>query len=1019
MIVLIVAILGVTSLLNLKLALMPELDIAIAIVTASYEGAGPEEVENMVTKPLESALGTVSNLSSITTSSSSGSALLVLTFEDGTNMDSAALKIRENIDLVKRFLPNGVDPYVLQIDPNMLESITIGITGTQDLVELKNTLDNSIINRLEKLEGVASVNTSGGREREISINLKPDRLSSYGLNPSQIATLLAAENRNLPGGIITQGDLQLQIRSTGEFTSIADIRNLNIGTIRGLNLTLADVADVVETYKKTSSYAIINGQMGISLSIMKQSIANTVDVSDNVNAELLNLQRDFPDLSFILVRDSARFVKTSINNVWSAVYQATLFAVIVLFVFTGETRSSIIIGMSIPISILATITIMYFLGMTLNMVTLISLVISVGMLVDNSIVVLENIMRHMEMGKDNLTASIEATKEIMISVMGSTLTTVIVFVPVLYTTGLAGEMFKQLGLVLGISLMSSLVVALTFVPMASSKLLRATDSISSANRSKLWQSWNKQLLKLDTGYAKLLAYSLNHKTSVIIITTVAVILTGSIISQMGMEMTPTMDMSTFTITITLPKGSLIEETGSIAENVMSRIEYHPAIDNVSLTVGSGSGVMSLLSGGATNEATLIVNLLPKEEREPILAVADEIRNSIGSIAGADITVSANSMGGGAGVLGGSNSIDLMLFGDDMEVLEETADRISELISVIPYLSNIKSSISEGSPQANVKIDRQKASFYNLQPANIAATVQMAINGTLVTRYKDDGNEIDVMLRYNPDDTDNLQDLENMIFTTPTGARVALHEIATISLEKGPSSITKENSKRYVSVTADIEGTDLGSVTGIVDALLVDFPFEAGYYYEHGGTYTMMMESFETLIYALLLGFVLVYMVIASQFESLIYPFIIIFSVPIAMTAGLFGLFITGQTISVLAIIGLILLVGVVVNNGIVLVDFIHILREEGNSTRDAILGACPVRLRPILMTTITTVVGLIPTLFATGEGSEIQTPLGAIVASGLSASTLVTLVLIPVLYEIVYDFRNRKTKIKTEIATNE
>ncbi|MCL2498188.1 MAG: efflux RND transporter permease subunit [Symbiobacteriaceae bacterium] len=1016
MLFLITVIMGFMALVDLKQALLPEVNVNIAVVRAEFSGAGPDEVESMVIKLLESALGTVSGLSEMTTTASNGNALLMLVFEDGVNMDSAALLIRERVDLVRQFLPSGVEPMVLAVNPNMLDNLTIGITGNMDLVDLKTLIDNNISNRLEKLDGVASVSDRGGKEREIAINLKPDRMNSYGVSATQVAQLIAAENRNVPGGDLIQGDMQLQVRTQGEFASIKEIEDLLIPNARGMVLTIKDIAEVVSGYKEQSSYTIINGIPGMTLTVQKQSTANTVEVSDRVNAELVLLRRDFPELQFTVANDSARFIKTSINNVWNAALQATLLAVIILFIFLGEWRSSLIIAVSIPSSILATLALMFFFGFTINMVTLMSLVISVGMLVDNSIVVLENIMRHMEMGKDKVTAALDGSKEIIISIMGSTLTTVVVFVPILFTTGIAGEMLQQLGFVITMALGVSLLVSLTFVPMACSQLLRVEYSVTASTRGSAWQSWNAQLLRLHNGYHHLLLWALNHKRIVITITLGFVTVTGLLLGTMGMNMIPNMDMSMVTIDITLPRGSLLTETGSVAEEILQRVRSHPAVADALLTVGGG-GAMNAAAGSASHRASILANLHPKQSRAPIHQITEELKQRISLFPDVELTISSQGgvVGGGAAWLGMGSSLSLNLYGEDMELLRSHAERIIDIISVLPAVANPQSSLKEGAMQANIRVDRVKAAYYGLQPASVAATVQMAVTGFTVTKYKEDGNDIDVVIRYNPEDLLYLEDLQNIVLSTATGGRVALHEIATIEMGQDRGDITKINSRRYVTISAEIIGSDLNTVSQEVSSLLANYVMEDSYSWELGSTYTTMMDSFTDLGIALALGFIMVYMVVASQFESLIYPFIIIFSIPVSMTAGLFGLFVTAQSINLLAIIGLILLMGVVVNNGIVLVDFIHILRQEGKSTREAILEAGPVRLRPILMTTITTVVGLLPLLLATGEGSELQAPMGAIIAYGLSFATLITLILIPTLYEMIYDFREgvRQKRVHT------
>lgn len=1001
MVVLIVVILGIVSLTNLKQELMPEMDLGIAIVISTYDGAGPQEIETLVTKPLEDALSTVTNLKDITSTSSSGTSIIVLEFNDGTDMDNAALKMRENIDIYKRLLPSGVEPRVLQIDPNMMQTFTVGVSADMDIVKLKEIVDDKIVNRLEKLDGVGSVSDSGGKEREISIELYPDKLAGYGISATQVAGILSSENVNMVGGNLNQGELELQVRTTGEFQSVSEIENLPITTAKGLVIRLSDIAKVTDGYKKVTSYSMINSKEGIVLTISNQSTANTVEVSDRINAELERLRIDYPELDFTVIMDTSSFIRTSISNVWSTAFQATVLAVLVLLLFLGNFRSSAIIGVAIPVSLIATAALMYFANLTMNMITLNALVISVGMLVDNSIVVLESISRHLEEGKDPKTAALIGAQEVGSSVVGSTLTTVVVFVPVLFVTGIAGKMFGQLGLILSFSLISSLAVSLTFVPMACSKFLKPNDNLKHRLKflDSIWMGWSRLFAKLESGYGKLLKFSITHKKTVILVFIAFVLATGSVIGFMGMEFTANMDQGYISISVSTPRGSQLEEISEVTDIVLNRIENIDVIEEISVSVGSGDGMASLF-GSSANSSDITIKLIPKTERPDIDAVTEEIRTAIGEIVNAEVTVTSSGVSGG-------NTVSFSIYSDDLDTLSKTGDDMVQLISELPMIRNAENSLQKGYPQARVIIDRNKASSYGLQASSIASTVNMAINGKTVTKYKISGSEIDVVMRYLPERLEYLPDLENLSVITPAGASVPLYEVAEIVNEEGPASITKKNSRRYITVSADFIDSDLGTVTNEIRKVLDNYSFEGDSSYEFGGTYVTMMESFSALGIALILGFILVYMVIASQFESLAYPGTILFSIPIAWTAGLFGAFITGNSISIIAFIGLILLMGIVVNNGIVLVDYINLKRREGLSTVDAILYAGPVRLRPILMTTITTVIGLLPMLFSKGDGSEMQAPLGAVIAFGLSLSTFVTLVLIPVLYLILHNIRKK------------
>jgi len=1009
MLTLIVVILGVIALTNLRQALMPEINLGIAVVIAQYDGAGPEEVENLVTRPLEMALSTVSNLQTITTTSSSGSSVIILEFAEGTDMDFAALRMRENIDMFRRALPDGVEPRVMQIDPNMMTGFTIGITGEFDMVTLKDMVDDYVVLRMEQLDGVGSVSLSGGMERIINVELHPDKLISYGIASQQIAGVLSSENINRPGGMLMQGEVELQVRTTGEFQSVEEIADMPLTTPRGASIRLSDVATVTDGFREVTSYSVINGLQGITMTISKTSIANTVEVSDLINAEIERLRIEHPELNFIIIEDSAEFIRASINNVWVTVLQATGLAILVLLLFLGNFRSPLIIGVSIPVALIASLALMHFTDMTLNMVTLNALVISVGILIDNAIVVLESITRYVEQGIEPKEAARKGAREVSMAITVSTLTTIAVFIPVLFVGGIAGEMFGQLGMIISFTLLSSLIVSLTFVPMACSKFLKKRDPDKKAHAARrAWERWDGGYNRFRDWYSRVLKWALGHKKAVAGLFLLFLIGSGSVIGFMGMEFMAEMDQGQVRISVNTPRGGLLEEISQATEDVLERIDGMEVIQDISVRVGGGGGIFGMGASGSNN-SSINITLVDSQHRAPIEVVMEDMRDRIGLLPGVEYTVNAvgDMMMGG----GGGNAISFDLFGNDVELLAETGSQIVSLISTLPEIRNASSSHQEGYPTARVQVDRSRANHHGLQAASVASTVNMAISGMTVTRFRVDGGEVDVVMSFEQDRLTYISDLHNLMLMTPRGNSIPLSEVADIIEEEGPTSITKQNQRRYITIRAEFVDTDLNTISGQISALLDDFNMPPGITYEFGGMFAMMMESFEALAIAILLGFVLLYMVMASQFESIAYPATILFSIPIAWTAGLFGIFLMGDNISVVSFIGLILLMGIVINNGIMLVDFINTKRKEGMSTYDAILFAGPVRLRPILMTTLTTVIGLMPMMFAAAEGAEMQRPLGAVIVFGLSFSSMITLILIPVLYLTLHNIR-KKLKMK-------
>ena len=1007
MLTFIVIILGLIAFTNLQQELIPEMDFGMAVVFATYDGAGPEEIDTLITRPLQMALATVTNLRNMSTTSTAGSAVILLEFEDGTDMNHAALNMRENIDLFRMLLPDGVDPHVLQIDPSMMQSFTIGVTGDLDLVRLLDIVDDQVVQRLERVDGVGSVTVSGGVTREISVEIDPGRLGSFGLTAQQIAGVLSMENVNRPGGTMVQGTAEMQVRTVGEFQSVDEIANLPIITPTGAVIRLSDVARVVDGFREQNSYALINGRQGIVLDIAQQSTANTVEVGRRVQAEIATLEAAFPELQFVTITDSSTFITATINNIWVTVVQATLLSMLILLVFLGNGRSPLIIAVSIPVSLVASLAIMYFTGLTLNMITLNALLISVGLLIDNSIVVLESISRYVNEGIDPKEAASKGAKEVGLAVTVATLTTLAVFVPVLFVGGLAGEMFGSLGLVISFSLASSLIVALTFVPMACSKFLKPEIAAGLENKRitrRAWENvWQKNYKRVEEWYGRVISWALTHRKFVIIGFLLFVIGSGSVIGNMGMEFMAAMDQGMVSISVAAPDGSLLEELSGLTATVLERIDNMEEIQDISVSVGGGGMMAAMFGFGGSNRSSISIQLVDSAYREHIDIVMEDIRNRIEPLPGAEITVRAvDAMG--ADAMGG-NAISFSLFGDDMDLLRSVGDEIVELISTLPMIRNAESSLQESRPQARVSVDRARASHHGLMASTVANTVQMAVAGMTVTWYREGGTEIDVVVRYQPERLVHITDLHNLMLSTPFGTTIPLSEVAEIVVEQGPTAITRQNQRQLITISAEFVDTDLNSATQAIEELLADFVFPGGMSHEFGGAFEMMMESFSALGIAMLLGFVLLYMVMASQFESIAYPSTILFSIPVAWTAGLFGVWIMGDNINMVSFIGLILLMGIVTNNGIVMVDYINTKRREGMQSFDAIVFAAKVRLRPILMTSITTVIGLMPMMFSSGEGAEVQQPLGVIIVFGLSFSTTITLILIPVMYSLLHGFR--------------
>ncbi|HNR05049.1 MAG TPA: efflux RND transporter permease subunit [Bacillota bacterium] len=1005
MCVLMVLVLGGVSFSRLPIDLMPEMDFPISIVLTSYSGVGPQEIENIITRNIESAVATVNNIKTIQSQSSEGQSIVIAEFNSGTDMNFATLQMREKIDMVKGMLPDGVEaPMIIKMDPGMIPAAVLGVSGGENEAELTRFVEDKIKAKIESIDGVASVAVTGGTTKEIKVNLDSQKLSGYGLSFSQISGALRSENLNQPGGTVEYGDKSLLVRSTGEFQSLDQIRNIPITLPTGAVVYLRDMAEVKEGYKSVDTYNRMNGESSIGLTVQKQTDSNTVKVVNLIKKEINNILKEYPDVKVEMVFDQGEYVEQSIANVAKNAVVGAILAIIILFVFLKNIRTTMIIGTSIPISIIATFVMIYFSGITLNLVSLGGLALGVGMLVDNAIVVLENIYRYRNEGHSRVEAAMLGTQEVGSAVLASTLTTVVVFLPIVFTGGIAAEIFKQMALAVTFSLIASLLVALTLIPMLSSKFLKMVkyhEASRSERLNKVFDKWEDTLSAVDNFYRSILSWALAHRRKTVI--TVLAIFAGSLllIPFVGTEFFPNMDMGQFTVGIELPQGSLLKNTNEVAEQVEGMLNSLPEIQKVFTTVGSSGSGMDL-SGGASNTASLNITLKPLSERKRSTAeVVEEMRNKVRLIPGADIEineVSTSAMG-----VSGGTAVSVKICGPDLDKLSEIAADAEELIKKVEGVRQANTSISEGRPEAQIYVNRDKASYYGLGTAQVSAAIRTAVEGSVATTYKVDGDEIDVRVGFPEETGEKYSQLIDTKILSPLGVEVPLTEIADIKMEKGPISITREGQERYVTVSSDVFGRSTGDVNKDISERLDEMLLPPGYSIKYGGEAEQIADAFSSLTLALLLAIVLVYMVMAAQFESLLHPFTIMFSLPLAFTGSVLGLVLTGRALSVPAFIGVIMLAGIVVNNAIVLVDYINTLRGRGMDRLEAILKAGPTRLRPILMTTLTTILGLIPLALGIGEGAEAQAPMATVVIGGLTTSTVLTLVIIPVIYTLFDD----------------
>jgi HAE1 family hydrophobic/amphiphilic exporter-1 len=1023
MIIAVVLVLGFISFTKLGIDLFPDFSFPVSVVITQYQGAASHEVENLITKPLEQILSTMNNVKNIQSLSSEGSSIIIIEFNWGTNMDVASQDIREKIDLIETFLPSDAEtPMVVKFDPSMMPVMQIALYGSDDIVQLKKIAEDIIESRLLRIEGVASVGISGGLERQIAISVDPDKLAFHGLSMYQLASKLQMENINLPGGTVYQGKKQYSIRTQAEFEDISEIENMPIPLPQGGTIPLKSIAKVEDTHKDVSTIARYNGKPSIALTIQKQSGYNTVQVAKKVKAEMEKLKKEIPvEIDYDTILDQSEFIEFSINNVKDNAITGGIIAVLVIYIFLQNLRSTLIIGLSIPISIISTFVLIYFNKLTLNMLSLGGLALGIGMLVDNSIVVLENIYSHRTRGEEPVTAALSGTNEVAMAITASTLTTIAVFLPIVFVEGMTAHLFKELALTVTFSLLSSLFVALTIVPLLSSRLMaqiKVEEILYAEDNRKglasLLQKFKVFYGKVEEKYSDLLKWSLSHRKAIIIPAVTLFIISMALIPLLGAEFLPRSDAGSISISVKLPYGTNLDETNRFVSELVDRIEEIPEVEGIMESIGSGGQMMGDMTSDSS-VASVTLQLVPlAERRRSTDEVAEEVRNLTEDMAGAEIEVRAvSSMDFVSG--GALESISIEISGDDLDELKEISSQVTEIVKATPGTREVKSSLEEGKPELVIKIDREKATMYGLSTAQIAQTVNSAISGSVATKYKVGGDEIDVVIKSDDELVDDISKIQDLLIPSPTGAFLTLRDLAKVERSTGPVTIVRLNQARQVSVTGAVVGRDIGTVNREIQQKLSELPLPEGYSIKMGGEQEQMMESFRELILVFLLAVVLVYMVMAAQFESLKHPFVIMFTVPLALIGVVFALLLSGHNISLISLIGVVMLAGIVVNNAIVLIDYVNQLRQRGMSRYEAIITAGPARLRPILMTTLTTVLGLVPLSLGIGEGGELGAPMGVTVIGGLTFSTLLTLIVIPVVYTIFEDWGDILARFKKRI----
>ena len=1029
--------LGIYSTFDLPLDLLPDMELPYIAISTSYPNAGPEEVERSVTRTLESVVSSVTGLKNMQTMSSLGSSVVLLELNYGTNLDEATNEIRDKLDLVKAFLPADAEsPIIFKMDPSMMPIMQYVVSGNRTPEELFQYTEDIIQPRLEQIDGVASVGINGGREKAIIIDIPRDRLEAYSLTLTQIAQMIGAQNIQGSGGSISENDTTYSITTSGEYGSLDDIRNTVIaykttGTGYGATaapqvhkILLRDIADVYEGYKDVSSLAYMNGVPCVIMMVQKQSGKNSVQTAKAVREQVETIMPLLPaDVKLTEAINTTDIIELSIDNIVSSVISGAILAIIVLFIFLRSLKSTIIIGLTIPISLVITLGVMKFTGFSLNMMTLAGLSLGVGMLVDNSIVILENIYSYRAKGAKPTVAAILGSQEMIMAITASTLTTVCVFLPlIMYSNelGMVGQIFSGLTFTVVFSLMCSLLVAIVLVPVLASKYLKL-ENIAKRKKTgffgKLDNFAGNMFEKLDNGYAKSVRWFLHHKRLLILVIFVLLIGSFMMIPKIGFIFMPEQASTTVTVNLEMPKGTRLEVTDQVIRQLETMaLKELKGIKSTTISVG-GSSMMGL-GGATTNTGSLSFTLYPLNERQPDWdsdeTAKQKLRPLFNQFPNAVFTFSDSNMAAMTG-----SDIDVVIKSNSMEQLDKAADDIVAVLSekASDILTEITSSMEDGLPQIDIVIDRNKLQDLGLNIYTVSNEIKANVNGTTASRYRDDGDEIDIIVQLEKGDRSRILDLEQIFVTNSMGQRLPLSSFAYYEEGNSPVTIIRENQMRTLHVTAKKinwrQPTE--EVQQVVEKLIRENVVPGDdVRITYSGSAESLNESLSQFAVIIFMAIILVFAVMASQFESFLDPFIVLFTIPLSII-GIVAIYLAmGNPLNIITAVGVLVLVGIVVNNGIVLVDYTNLMRKRGLKLEDACVEAAKNRLRPILMTTLTTVLGLLPMAFSKGEGSEMTQPIGQTVLGGLSFSTLMTLFLMPVLY---YIFNRLREKIQKMIAS--
>ena len=1021
-----VIVFGLFSVGKLGIDQYPDIEVPYISVITMYPGGNAEDIETNITRILEDQLNSVDNLDKITSQSKDNVSIISLEFEYGCDLTEAANDVRDIVSRAQSILPDEVEyPTVMKLSASMAPIMMLSVTADESYAGLAKLLDDKMVNELNRIDGIGSVAVIGAQQREVQVNVDPNKLEAYGLTIESLGQLIAAENINIPAGTLDLGDQVFNLKSDLQFEDSRVLRDIVVSNRNGRTVMLSDVATIIDTLEKATMDERINGRRGVRVMVQKQTGANTVQIIEDVQAKLEDIIPTLPnDCEVNTIFESSSEIKDAINSLSDTIMYAFIFVILVVMFFLGRWRATFIICLTIPISLICAFIYLFATGSTLNIISLSALSIAIGMVVDDAIVVLENITTHIERGSKPKEAAIYATNEVWLSVIATTLVVVAVFMPLTMIPGMAGILFKELGWIVTIVVCVSTTAAITLTPMMSAYFLKIDGAAHTYKGiGIIYKPIDKFLGWLDGVYERALRFVVKWRKSVIAVLMIFFVLSLTLISKVPTEFFPPADNARISMNIKLPQNVHVDYTTKVARQIDGIIaEKFPYINIVSTSAGANSSESAFAAMQSTGSHIINYNMrMPRRsdiERPSIFEIADVLRHELSQIP--EISDFSVSPGGGSGGGMGASTVNIKVFGHNMDDAMATANELQKMVSNLSTMRDAQLSRENLQPEYNVIFDREKMAMYGISPATAAQFIRNRIYGYECTKYREDGDEYDIVVRYDEPFRESLESVENITLYSSTGQPIKLRDVARIEESFSSPTIERENRQRIVTVKGAVgANVALGDALAEVNAMLAEYDAPTGITLELGGTIEEQGDAFSDILTLLVLIIILVYVVMATQFESLTDPFIIMFTVPFAVSGVFIALWLTDTPLSLIALIGAIMLVGIVTKNGIVLVDYMNLLVERGASLADAVIEGGKSRLRPVLMTSLTTILGMVPMALGIGEGSEIWQPMGISVVGGLLVSTLLTLFIVPSLYAMLEGRKERKEARKAELQAHE